>query len=259
MFFFVLLNINNIKVLSQQTNPGIKYEYLLPVTLATGSEEDNKDFDYFTSGEDNNLPLNTKLKAANAQNNSTSNGGRKKRKFLWKVIGFTPCSKSCGGGSQQPIVRCVREQPQRLFAPKRCINLKQPVLNENLMKCNSQPCPAFWKITEWNSCNCGEYNEQSNQTREVKCVQELISGVVIQVNSGACIDDRPITVMQCDCAKPEKNSKLETHKGKDRPKTVLQNHSLNEQKNHGKNRTTTIRRNEHNKSKKGGSWLTSEW
>ena len=255
-FSFLCYNNNKRKkkVLSQQTNPGLKYEYLLPVTLATGSDEENKDFDYFSSGEDNNLPLNTKLKAANAQNNSTSNGGRKKRKFLWKVIGFTPCSKSCGGGSQQPIIRCIREQPQRLFAPKRCVNLKQPIINENLMKCNSQPCPAFWKIAEWNSCKCGEFNEESNQTREVKCVQELISGVVIQVNSGACIDDRPITVMKCNCGKPVTNSKIQVQKVKDRTTSVLQN----QHENHGKNRTTN-RRNEHNKSKKSGTWLTSEW
>lgn len=76
-----------LQVLSQQINPGIKYEYLLPTSLATSEEA--TDVDYFSSGEDN-LPLNYKLKAANSQANTTSTG-RKKRKYLWKVIGFTPC------------------------------------------------------------------------------------------------------------------------------------------------------------------------
>lgn len=77
------------QVLSQQVNPGIKYEYLLPTTLATSEESD---VDYFSSGEDN-LPLSYKLKAANSEVNTTSPGRVRKRKLSWKVIGFTPCSK----------------------------------------------------------------------------------------------------------------------------------------------------------------------
>lgn len=80
------------QVLSQQVNPGIKYEYLLPTTLATSEESD---VDYFSSGEDN-LPLSYKLKAANSENNTTSTGRVRRRKLSWKVIGFTPCSKTCG-------------------------------------------------------------------------------------------------------------------------------------------------------------------
>lgn len=279
------------QVLSQQTNPGIKYEYLLPTSLATS--EEGSEVDYFSSGEDN-LPLSNKLKAANSQTNTTSTTGRRKRKFAWKVIGkafncfsffngkislvnlysrnrdkctnflagrnwcffslsttgFTPCSKSCGGGAQQPIIRCARGgEPTRAYSPKKCAQLKKPVVNETLMKCNSQPCPAFWKLTEWSSCQCGELEEKTNRSREVKCVQELISGVVIQVNSGACIEDRPISSTPCECIKPGKTSKIEIHKHN----RLQSSQSTQNDQKLSKNRTKQP------KIKKSGSWLISEW
>lgn len=231
--------------------------------------------DYFSSGEDN-LSLNYKLKAANSQNASTPNG-RRKRKLTWKVIGFTPCckfmiyypwsrifrptcpeslfpyvtftAKSCGGGSQQPIIRCVRGEPTRAYSPKKCAHLKKPVVNESLMKCNSQPCPAFWKLGDYSSCRCGEFDEKSNQTREVKCVQELISGVVIQVNSGACIDERPITTLPCECVKPVKMSKNDASK---HSRQSIIHDTQSDQK-------TKLRTKPPPKSKKSGSWLISEW
>jgi thrombospondin type-1 domain-containing protein 4 len=225
----------------------------LPLSLAS---DESTEVDYVSSAEDS-LTGNYKLKAANANNgnNSTStiganNNNRKKRKYTWKLIGFTPCSKSCGGGTQQPIIRCVRGEPIRAFSPKKCAHMKKPVVNENLMKCNSQPCPAFWRLGEWSGCKCGEFDEKTNQTREVKCVQELISGVVIQVNSGACIDDRPSSVMTCNCEKPLKVSK---HNRLHQPISIVNNQQQNDQKINSKNRTKSP------KNKKAGSWLTSEW
>lgn len=76
------------KVLSQQANPGIKYEYLLPTVLSSSDEVLDSDY---SSVEEMN-PLNSKLKAANfATNISTPVNNRRKRKFSWKVVGFTPC------------------------------------------------------------------------------------------------------------------------------------------------------------------------
>lgn len=237
------------QVLSQQVNPGIKYEYLLPLSLASSDEAG--EVDYLTSAEDN-LPGNYKLKAANANQTTATSTGRKKRKYTWKLIGFTPCSKSCGGGTQQPIIRCVRGEPIRAFSPKKCAHSKKPTVNENLLKCNSQPCPAFWRLGDWSSCNCGEYNEAMNQTREVKCVQELISGVVIQVNSGACIEDRPSGVVSCHCDKPVKPPPAPTkHSKTSSPNSIINGHQ-NDQK-------TSRVRTRAPKSKKSGSWLTSEW
>lgn len=80
------------QVLSQETNPGVKYEYLLPTSLATSDESDT---DYFSSNEDN-IPINSKLKAANSKDGTTTS--KRRRKLAWRVVGFTQCSKSCGGG-----------------------------------------------------------------------------------------------------------------------------------------------------------------
>lgn len=223
----------------------------MPLSLAS---DESTEVDYVSSGEEN-LGGNYKLKAANSQNSTatTSVTSRRKRKYSWKLIGFTPCSKSCGGGTQQPIIRCVRGEPIRAYSPKKCAHMKKPVVNENLMKCNSQPCPAFWRLGDWSGCKCGEFDEKTNQTREVKCVQELISGVVIQVNSGACIDDRPTNVMMCNCEKPLKTSKHSRQQQQQHvPNSIINSHQ-NDQKINGKTRTKAP------KNKKSGSWLTSEW
>lgn len=107
---------------------------------------------------------------------------------------------------------------------------------------------------DWTTCNCGEVNERLNKTREVKCVQELISGVVIQVNSGAC-DEKPISSLPCECvAKTTKAPppKVETYR---RTPSVLQNsNTQSDQKIYGKHKPQKPM-----KHKKHGMWLTSDW
>lgn len=49
-------------------------------------------------------------------------------------------------GTQQPIIRCTRGENTKAYSPKKCAHLTKPSVNENLMKCNSQPCPAYWKL-----------------------------------------------------------------------------------------------------------------
>lgn len=126
---------------------------------------------------------------------------KRKRKFLWKIVGFSACNKSCGGGTQSPIVRCVREAPLRVFLPKKCSHLSKALLNENVVRCNTQACPGYWKINEWSKCSCENNNVIEYQHRETKCVQELGTGLVMQVPNGACSDEIPATKEKCDCSK----------------------------------------------------------
>lgn len=114
------------------------------------------------------------------------------------------------------------------------------------MRCNTQPCPAYWKLSEWSECNCGNYNEEVYQIREVKCVQELMSGIVIQVNSGACIENQPRAKEKCECLKQLKTPELEIYKHK--PTTL--HYALMSEKN-----VTMHKKNE----KKTGVWLTTDW
>lgn len=259
------------KVLTQDTNPGIKYEYLLPInSIHNGgnSEENGSDeFELSDDGEDTDQKHTLKSAVITADIAANVPNERRKRKFLWKVVGFNQCSKSCGGGTQAPVIRCVRESPTKYFAQKRCAHLPKPVLSENIMRCNTQPCPAFWKIDDWSACNCGKPHEQEYQTREVDCVQELGSGTVIQVNNGACLEQMPTTRNACKC----KPSSIQT-------KTEKQGTG------HHKHRTTGDRAHKHRNgganfkppstimdsvvskkahvvvdSKKPGVWLSSDW
>jgi thrombospondin type-1 domain-containing protein 4 len=192
------------------------------------------------------------VKAGDQKNSTTK--VLKKRRFMWKIVGFSSCSKTCGGGVKTPVIRCVREAPTRVFSPKRCAHLKQPELNEHALKCNNKPCPAYWKMGEWSDCNCGNYDEEVYRSREVKCVQELTSGIVIQVNSGACVEDEAPERELCECLKQLKTPELEVYKytpasrkkKKDQDKPRISIISNN-----------TITKREH--VKKAGVWLSSDW
>lgn len=227
---------------------------MLPINFAVTSEEGGSDTDY---SNEENLPLGTKLKAANRQ--STDSTTRRKRKFQWKVIGFTECNKSCGGGIQHPIIRCTKgdDSNGKIYTRKKCAHLKHPTVHESLMKCNIQPCPAFWKLSDWTSCICDDLTvENPVKTREVKCVQELISGVVIQVNAGACSEERPLNTLTCECNRlPAKPLRMENSK-------PLQNYSVLQHQNTQSDQKVYINRGNKikpGKSKKAGTWLTSNW
>lgn len=262
------------KVLTQDTNPGIKYEYLLPInSIHNGGSSDESGSsdeldplanDYVEETESKHT-LKSAIITADTGANTVVNE-RRKKKFIWKVVGFNQCSKSCGGGTQAPVIRCVRESPTKYFAQKRCAHLPKPVLSENIMRCNTQPCPAFWKIEEWTPCNCGKSNEQEYQTRTVECVQELGSGTVIQVNNGACLEQLPASRNACKC----KSSNVKI----DKQATGHHKHRSNGDKNH-KHRSgggsfrppvtiigdSVVAKKSHIvvDSKKPGVWLTSDW
>ncbi|CAG9799230.1 unnamed protein product [Chironomus riparius] len=233
-------------MLSQQKNTGVKYEYLLPINLAISEESDS---DY----SEENLAMNSKLKAVNRQSNDLKVNTRKKRKFFWKIIGFTECNKSCGGGVQHPLIRCVKgdDNNLKIYSKKKCAHLKALTPNENSIKCNNHPCPAFWKISNWSNCKCEDFNK-SVKSREVKCVQELISGVVIQVNAGACSEERPQSTLSCEC---------KSFQGKTENPKAIQNSSILQQNTQNDQNIINNRNNKLKmpKSKKSGMWLISDW
>lgn len=118
------------QVLSKDKNPGIKYEYLLPIS---GNFDSNSDENYdYTSAETESPPLTTLSTAAHRHtlksgtvtaNPMNVTRERRRRKFMWKVVDFHPCNKSCGGGIQTPIYHCVKEGPSKRFVPRRCAHL----------------------------------------------------------------------------------------------------------------------------------------
>lgn len=192
------------------------------------------------------------MKAASTPPENNSNPptakNRRLRKFSWKVVKFAACSKTCGGGIQSPIIKCVREGSTKMSPPKKCVNLNKPVVNESQLKCNTQPCPAYWKTSEWTECNCGAEDESSIQTRDIRCVQELTQDRIIQVHDGACLADSPDVDQPCDCPAPVSSPVEERTPSPSRPFSIIRHPSRNQ------NGTTSHRRH-----KKAGTWLTAEW
>jgi len=165
----------------------------------------------------------------------------RRRKFNWKVVGFSSCTKSCGGGTQSPIVRCARENPVRYYSQRRCSHSEKPVLNENLLHCNTQPCPAYWRQEEWGECRC--QHGESVRRRELNCVQELASGIVIHVDKAACMEEQPPSEKQCECPKGRRRNS-------GRYRMHLHSDSAN---------GTHISRNRSQKKVGDAVWLMSEW
>lgn len=192
---------------------------------------------------------------------------KRKRRFFWKIVGFTQCSKLCGGGTQSPVIRCVRENPMRYFKPKRCSHLSKPLINENLIRCNTQPCPAYWKISDWTPCQCNsnsnEKPEENYKKREIKCVQELGTGMVIQVPAVACSVEKPKSIEHCDCPKIFDND-YQTYYEKENQNVVI--NSIKNRPYANSKRTSTIygnntisKRAHPTDNRSNGVWLTSNW
>uniref|UniRef100_A0A1I8PD91 PLAC domain-containing protein n=1 Tax=Stomoxys calcitrans TaxID=35570 RepID=A0A1I8PD91_STOCA len=211
-------------IYSKTVNPGIKYEYLLPITSDSEENEVSVETDGF-------------LKSANDEAISSSNRPLRRRRYNWKVVGFSTCSKSCGGGMQSPVIKCVRENPLRYYSQRRCAHSEKPVINENLLRCNTQPCPAFWRLEDWGECRC--HQGEGTREREVNCVQELASGVVVHVDATACMEEKPVAKKICDCPKNRRrtNARYRMH-----------GLSPNTSQTHAKNSRD-----------KAGIWLMSDW
>lgn len=211
-------------------------------------------------------------------------------KYMWKVVGFSPCNKSCGGGIQSPLIRCVREHASpskvKYFVNKRCMHQPKPVLNENIMRCNTQPCPAEWKIGDWSSCQCGQWDEKDYQTREVKCMQELSTDLVLRVNEGSCLEEMPEKRQLCKCSSARRQEKYKHHQHKHRKhddevdRDDLNDQSSRHNKHHSHNHNHKHRNGNHKQQsltlignttlgkrvhlhvpdhKKAGFWLASDW
>ncbi|XP_070854221.1 thrombospondin type-1 domain-containing protein 4 isoform X1 [Drosophila suzukii] len=211
-------------------NTGIKYEYMLPI---------------ISESEENEMSLESSdgLLRSGIEDTSSSSSSRpgRKRIFNWKVIGFSACTKSCGGGTQAPIIRCIRKNPLRYYSQRRCTHSVKPVLNENLLHCNTQPCPAYWRFEDWGECRC--LASGGFRRREVSCVQELASGLVIHVDKAACLEDQPPTQKQCECPKTRRRN--------------LSRYRL--QGGSESSNSTQVKRSKTDGSELNAIWLMSEW
>lgn len=134
----------------------------------------------------------------------------------------------------------------RYYVQKRCSHSEKPILNENLLRCNTQPCPAYWKVEDWGDCFC--QNGEGYREREIRCVQELATGIIIQVNNAACLEEEPVTKKICDCPKISRRRphRHRTHAHAKAPEVLIANN-------------TNQRRISPFQNEKSGIWLVSEW
>ncbi|CAG2054644.1 unnamed protein product [Timema podura] len=122
----------------------------------------------------------------------------RKRKFAWKLAGFTECTKTCGGGLSTTMVVCVREHNQITVPERRCGYQEKP--HPQTIRCNNKPCPAEWVPGEWGECSvtCGD----GVQTRDMMCKQEITPTLTMKVAEGACLKPPSQSRTQA-CQRPE--------------------------------------------------------
>ncbi|GAB1611297.1 thrombospondin type-1 domain-containing protein 4-like, partial, partial [Argonauta hians] len=102
--------------------------------------------------------------------------------YSWRISGFTECSQPCGGGVEETIVVCVKDNTQVLVTDENCNEEDKP--NTKTVVCNSQPCKAEWVAGPWSPCSasCGD----GTQTRQMLCQQRMSAIFNLTVSAEHC-------------------------------------------------------------------------
>ncbi|XP_078539094.1 A disintegrin and metalloproteinase with thrombospondin motifs 7 [Lissotriton helveticus] len=107
-----------IQLLFQETNPGVRFEYIIHRELDDENEIPPPD-------------------------------------FSWRYGSWTKCTATCGTGVQRQIVLCV-EKLLGIVEERYCDSHTRP--DDQQRTCSQEPCPARWWVGEWQTCSstCGE-------------------------------------------------------------------------------------------------------
>nr|XP_039257221.1 ADAMTS-like protein 4 [Styela clava] len=114
--------------------------------------------------------------------------------FLWKSMGFGPCSKSCAEGRQTILIKCVTRETRNIVDDKYCNGLARPPFL--VQRCNRQACPAYYNFGKWSECSrsCGV----GRRSRRVSCRQLFYGNFSAPVSPKRCRKlRRPISHQQC--------------------------------------------------------------
>ncbi|XP_049339892.1 A disintegrin and metalloproteinase with thrombospondin motifs 2 isoform X2 [Astyanax mexicanus] len=116
--------------------------------------------------------------------------------YSWVLKRWTPCSKTCGGGTQTTRYGCRKNAEMRMVHRSFCDKIRKPP--DFYRDCYLRECvQPIWVAGEWGECSksCGR---SGTQTRSVRCVQPLGDGKFKSVRSRYCSDERPESRRDCN-------------------------------------------------------------
>ncbi|XP_057712084.1 ADAMTS-like protein 1 isoform X2 [Corythoichthys intestinalis] len=119
---------------------------------------------------------------------------RSNRSISWRADPWTPCSASCGGGTQTRLVHCVEgtDGASREVERHRCLGTGRRPSNSRM--CNVLPC-ASWATSSWGLCN-GQCVGPSLAAQHRRVFCQDTNGT--KVPSGMCSGlRRPVTTRNC--------------------------------------------------------------
>ncbi|XP_059221855.1 thrombospondin type-1 domain-containing protein 4 [Stomoxys calcitrans] len=246
-----------------ELNPGIQYSYLLPVPSATITEPEELQSQWNELGQ----PLDEIEENSVKSPYESRAKEKRKRKYAWELLGFGPCSRTCGPGKQSPIFRCTRETDsketvKRYYSPKRCANLEKETFLPTIYQCSHGLCPPYWKLGEFGECECVGGFTEGYKRREVFCYQENINGTHVQMDEEKCEEARPAAMERCNCKKPkiyarnvEKSSQM--YARVIGSPTTIRNVLSKRHTHSNTSLSTSLKRNY--REDKAGVWLMSDW
>ncbi|KAJ8304757.1 hypothetical protein KUTeg_018340 [Tegillarca granosa] len=123
--------------------------------------------------------------------------------FEYRAIGLTPCSRSCIGGVQETIMKCVHKSNGSVVDDELCEEAQLIPIERRV--CNDNPCPQRWQVGDFGECSksCGN----GVMTRNVKCIQEFSVGPenILRLPDFMC--EQPVPQRERNCNRIECPSK----------------------------------------------------
>ncbi|XP_047521189.1 thrombospondin type-1 domain-containing protein 4-like [Pieris napi] len=192
----------DIMILYTEPNPSIKYEYFTDAmpgevdieSITKEAESPPKHIRRHHGFDHYNVPR-------HPDNENSIENVVGTRKFLWKILSYTQCSRSCGGGFQVGKYRCVESSNtgDREVSPAHCVGAAP---GGKRRRCGNIPCPPRWRAAAWSSCpQCGP----STRIRIVGCVQDHSKGIT-KISDVKCPAPKPAVTEKCNI--PDCNSEV---------------------------------------------------